>query len=677
VTNGYDRRGRLAVITNGPAVTTLTLNDAGETLTESYNGGPLNGLSVTNGFDSLLRRISVTVLNGSSVLARTTNSYDAASRLSTVSDGANAAAYSYLANSPLVDHIVFANSGATVMTNQNSYDYLNRLTAISSGGASSTSPISFQYAYNAANQRTKVTLMDGSYWSYGYDALGQLTASSKYFPDGTARLGQLFNYTFDTIGNRTLTQAGGNYPGTPLRVSSYTNNALNQIVSRGVPGAVDVMGLTLATNFVKVNGSNAYQNLDYFREQIAVNNTSASLWTNMTVSAPGQATVSGHVFVAKNPEKYTYDADGNLTSDGRWTNIWDGENRLINITSLATTPTASQYSLALTYDYMGRRIQKIVSTNNGSAWVVSYTNRFVYDGWNVVAILDGANNLLTTFTWGLDLSGSPQGAGGVGGLISMTVHSGPNAGTYFYCYDGNGNVVALVNAANGSLAQTYEYDPFGQITRSSGYLGNLNPFLFSTKYYDWETGLYYYGYRYYNPSTGRWPNRDPIRELGFEIVSQRPKTTQEKYMDEFREVLELIHEIAPSADRPILIDKVKNRFVQMGVNVWKPTGTENPYNFLYNDSLDFQDSYGLSASSGFTCDTTLIKAAHDLCLCALWGRNHVIATTCIGCDRTCEAWCMTQYLDNTITEEQLKLCTADCLRRMAKCAVSRCDLTFN
>jgi RHS repeat-associated protein len=519
--------------------------------------------------------------------------------------------------------------------------------------------------------------MDGSYWSYGYDALGQLTASSKYFPDGTARLGQLFNYTFDTIGNRTLTQAGGNYPGTPLRVSSYTNNALNQIVSRGVPGAVDVMGLTLATNFVKVNGSNAYQNLDYFREQIAVNNTSASLWTNMTVSAPGQATVSGHVFVAKNPEKYTYDADGNLTSDGRWTNIWDGENRLINITSLATTPTASQYSLALTYDYMGRRIQKIVSTNNGSAWVVSYTNRFVYDGWNVVAILDGANNLLTTFTWGLDLSGSPQGAGGVGGLISMTVHSGPNAGTYFYCYDGNGNVVALVNAANGSLAQTYEYDPFGQITRSSGYLGNLNPFLFSTKYYDWETGLYYYGYRYYNPSTGRWPNRDPIRELGFEIVSQRPKTTQEKYMDEFREVLELIHEIAPSADRPILIDKVKNRFVQMGVNVWKPTGTENPYNFLYNDSLDFQDSYGLSASSGFTCDTTLIKAAHDLCLCALWGRNHVIATTCIGCDRTCEAWCMTQYLDNTITEEQLKLCTADCLRRMAKCAVSRCDLTFN
>ena len=40
----------------------------------------------------------------------------------------------------------------------------------------------------------------------------------------------------------------------------------------------------------------------------------------------------------------------------------------------------------------------------------------------------------------------------------------------------------------------------------------LNPFLFSTKYYDWETSLYYFGHRYYNASTGRWLSRDPIGE---------------------------------------------------------------------------------------------------------------------------------------------------------------------
>jgi RHS repeat-associated protein len=45
-------------------------------------------------------------------------------------------------------------------------------------------------------------------------------------------------------------------------------------------------------------------------------------------------------------------------------------------------------------------------------------------------------------------------------------------------------------------------------------MAKANPFLFSTKYYDWETGLYYYGYRYYDPSTGRWLSRDPIEERG-------------------------------------------------------------------------------------------------------------------------------------------------------------------
>jgi len=63
-------------------------------------------------------------------------------------------------------------------------------------------------------------------------------------------------------------------------------------------------------------------------------------------------------------------------------------------------------------------------------------------------------------------------------------------------------------------AIAYEYGPFGEVVRSSG-LGALNPFQFSTKYTDSETGLNYYGYRYYNPSTGRWMSRDPIEEIAF------------------------------------------------------------------------------------------------------------------------------------------------------------------
>jgi RHS repeat-associated protein len=72
----------------------------------------------------------------------------------------------------------------------------------------------------------------------------------------------------------------------------------------------------------------------------------------------------------------------------------------------------------------------------------------------------------------------------------------------------------LVSAADGTIAARYEYGPFGELLRATGLMAKVNPFLFSTKYYDWETGLYYYGYRYYDPSTGRWPNRDPIGEAG-------------------------------------------------------------------------------------------------------------------------------------------------------------------
>jgi RHS repeat-associated protein len=62
----------------------------------------------------------------------------------------------------------------------------------------------------------------------------------------------------------------------------------------------------------------------------------------------------------------------------------------------------------------------------------------------------------------------------------------------------------------------YEYSPFGEVLSSTGTAASANPMRFSTKYQDTETGLYYYGYRYYNPSTGRWLNRDQIEEIGGE-----------------------------------------------------------------------------------------------------------------------------------------------------------------
>jgi RHS repeat-associated protein len=113
--------------------------------------------------------------------------------------------------------------------------------------------------------------------------------------------------------------------------------------------------------------------------------------------------------------------------------------------------------------------------------------------------------------WGLDLSGSMQGAGGVGGLLAVNDVAN---GAHFAAYDGNGNVAALIKGTDGTISAQYEYGPFAEPIRVTGPMGKTNPIRFSTKYTDDESDFLYYGHRYYNPSTGRWLNRDPIGEEG-------------------------------------------------------------------------------------------------------------------------------------------------------------------
>ena len=398
------------------------------------------------------------------------------------------------------------------MTTSKQHDYLIRLSSISSEGPQSASFASFAYVYNSANQRTLRREADGAYWRYEYDSLGQVKSGKKYWADGTPVAGQQFDYAFDDIGNRTSTKAGGDQSGANLRSATYAANKLNQYSSRTVPGAVDVMGVALATNTVTVDGHSPCRKGEYFRKELSVANTSVPVWKSLTVNAPGETPETRNEFVPQTPESFTHDLDGNLVADGRWNYTWDAENRLVAMA--ARTGIGPQISLKFEYDAQGRRIRKQVWGN--AAWSGSATNdlRFVYDGWNVIAVLSPPSTVLRSFTWGLDLSGSLQGAGGVGGLVAMNVHSGANAGTYFYSIDGNGNVAALISASDSTVAARYEYGPFGELLRATGPMTKANPFRFSTKYQDDETDLLYYGFRYYNASTGRWPNRDPIEEAG-------------------------------------------------------------------------------------------------------------------------------------------------------------------
>lgn len=214
-----------------------------------------------------------------------------------------------------------------------------------------------------------------------------------------------------------------------------------------------------------------------------------------------------------------HDEDGNLVvAPNSHDYVWDGENRLKMIVN--GNFGWSRYL----YDAFGRRVSQAGGNYFSSeepfpdSYDFSSCGYSVYDGWNLVAEFAGTPHAVGTppavtqtmsWLWGHDLSGTLQGAGGVGGLLaakSATTIAHP-------LYDGNGNVCQYLNGS-GTVIASYEYDGFGNTLAHSGIQPWAFPHRFSTKYQDGSYGLYYYGYRYYDPVTGRWPSREPIGEAG-------------------------------------------------------------------------------------------------------------------------------------------------------------------
>ena len=88
-----------------------------------------------------------------------------------------------------------------------------------------------------------------------------------------------------------------------------------------------------------------------------------------------------------------------------------------------------------------------------------------------------------------------------------TRQSADNNKAYYYHFDGLGSVVALSNS-NGDSCQSYEYSAYGQVAASDP--NHPNPYMFTGRRFDIETGLYYYRARYYNPHIGRFMQTDPV-----------------------------------------------------------------------------------------------------------------------------------------------------------------------
>ena len=304
--------------------------------------------------------------------------------------------------------------------------------------------------YDLLNRPTNATDSVSLVREWLYNNRSELAAASI----GT----NLYGYSYDTIGNRLWSAAN-------LATNTYVANSLNQYTSVG-RGVLD----------------------------------------------PPQTSVLIH------------DADGNMTRDGTCSYSYDAENRLRSVTSRTLTNGALRVLNA--YDHRNRRIRKTVQRLHVSVaqppalpveireWQTLETHTFIWDGNNIVfEKVEFVNGTTRTFEyfWGADKSGSEQGAGGVEGLLAVSM----DGIFYIPCYDHNGNIILYVSET-GSIAAQYTYDPYGNIIESSGPLADVFSFGFSTQYHDRETDMVGYKRRFYRPDLGRWLNRDPIEEEGGE-----------------------------------------------------------------------------------------------------------------------------------------------------------------
>jgi RHS repeat-associated protein len=537
------RSGEVVSVVDASGTSALNLTPHGSMVSQTYASGPLAGIKISNQYDPLNRR---TASSAETAVGRfqATYQYDGASRLSLVSNGRQRFVYEYApAGGSLVTGIDMSDTaaGSASFRVSQAWDALGRLRSVSGSRTGAAIPLQgVDYAYNGANQRTSAGHADGSAWTYGYDALGQVIAGGRrWSQSGEAVLGQQFGYSYDDIGNRTAASVNG-------RASGYRSNALNQYLDRTVGGVIEVFGTAAPDVTVTLEGGDQPVPLpsgspapgapgvverqgNYFYGRKTVDNAAAPYSGRVTVTAvKNNAGANGEDAVArdvravalpKTPETFTHDADGNLTGDGLWSYAWDAENRLVG---METSPEAAlagvpRKKLSFGYDFQGRRVRKIAYEWESGGWSRKQDTRFAYEGWSLVAEIEEGGTIRKGFTWGVDLSGTQSGAGGVGGLLCVTDLSGGateggRAGGVFT--DGRGNVTGLASFTDGALAAVYEYGPFGEPLRATGAMAEGNPFRFSTKYQDQEAELLYYGYRYYQQVTGGWLNRDPIGERG-------------------------------------------------------------------------------------------------------------------------------------------------------------------
>ncbi|MGV8082625.1 MAG: OmpL47-type beta-barrel domain-containing protein [Coriobacteriia bacterium] len=293
------------------------------------------------------------------------------------------------------------------------------------------------YTWDRSGLLTEESLPDGSLTGYAYDGAGRLSSIVATLPSGVLS----FAYTRDANGR--VTGENG---------TAYAYDALGRLSSWYDPVADDTTVYTY----------DAAGNLT----DVSVDGSSTA---HFTYDDADRISSDG----------YAYDANGNMTSDGRFIYAYDALNRLSTVRDASAETTVAAYE----YDYLNRRI----SSTDSSGTTVYYH----YDGasGNAIAETDENGTVIATYAY----------ANGV--LHSMT----RGGQTYYYHLNAHGDVIALTNASGGVVV-SYSYDPWGNPLSTTG--GVENPYRYAGYRYDTATSLYYCWNRYYSPSTFRFITKD-------------------------------------------------------------------------------------------------------------------------------------------------------------------------
>ena len=360
------------------------------------------------------------------------------------------------------------------------------------------------YAYSASGIKGRYIGLTGNH-SYSYDQYGRINQINDITYNrftNSELIAQInrpngVSSTYDYEANRDIESGVGHGE---FAFYGYRNNAIGNRTSMSRSGSVFSASDTINYSYndrSEVTGALSNASSTNYNYTFAFDPIGNRLNAVLAGQSVDYTTNILNQYTAVNATAPTYDDDGNMLTNGNWSYAWNGENRLIRAINSATGE-----KLEFAHDYMGRRIFKKVYSGETLEKHLS----FVYDGYKLIEERDVLKNdaLVRSYVW------QPES---LDRDVPLTVYDASAEKTYYYHTDANKNVTELSDE-NGEVVAHYEYSPFGSLTKTTGSYAASNPFRFSSEYFDEETGLVYYNYRYYNPELGRWISRDPIEEQG-------------------------------------------------------------------------------------------------------------------------------------------------------------------